>query len=58
MHILQHDPMAFLVTSLKFLIGNNVLTLTKSDSVEVLVHIHVLLLGHEGFDILDWVGTW
>lgn len=56
MHVLEHDPVAFLVSDGEFLHGNDVLTLSQSDGVESLVGVHALLSG-QCFDILDGVGS-
>jgi len=49
--------MAFFVCHVKSVVCNNILTLTKSDNVEMLDWIH-LLFDAKSLNILDWVGTW
>ena len=57
MDVLQHDPVAFLVGKIELLVGDNVLSLTKRNLVELLVGVHSLM-ACKSLDILDGVGSW
>ena len=57
MDVLEHNPVAFLVTNFELVEGNNILTLTQGDLMKVLVGVNTILSG-EAFDILNGVGSW
>jgi len=56
MHVLKHNPVTFFVSHIKLGVGNNILTLTKSDGVQMFDGVHFFFLTQR-FDILNWVGT-
>jgi hypothetical protein len=66
MNILKHDPMAFLVTNIKPVVSNLVLTLSKSDLMELLANIDTLRstkifnlsyrVGSRREDEINWCG--
>lgn len=56
LNVLQENPVTFLVSQLKLAKGNNVLTITKSDWVELLLGVNSILSG-EGLNINNGVGT-
>jgi uncharacterized membrane protein YuzA (DUF378 family) len=56
MHILEHDPVTFLMADVELLVGNNVLTLTKCDLVKHLLGVKAQLLSQR-FYISDGVGA-
>jgi len=57
MHVLEHNPVAFLVADVELLVGNDVLTLTKGDLVKHLLGVEAQLLS-KTFYISNGVGTW
>ena len=57
MDILEHNPMAFFVGKVKFLGSDNVLSLTKSNLVQLLDWVNVVCL-RKSLDIFDRVGSW
>lgn len=57
MDVLKHDPMAFFVADIEPVVGNLVLTLSKSDLMELLGNVNTLG-SSEVLYLLDWVGTW
>jgi hypothetical protein len=56
MHVLQHDPETFTVTSIKLVVGEFILALTERNSVQVLLDVKLKSLG-KILDILDWIDT-
>ncbi len=52
MHVLQHDPETFTVTSIKLVVGELVLTLAEGDGVEHLLGVEALGSSEE-LDVLD-----
>jgi hypothetical protein len=56
MHVLQHDPETFTVTSIKLVVGEFILALTERNSVQVLFDVKLKSLG-KILDILDWIDT-
>ena len=56
MNVLKHDPVTIFMTNIKFVHGNNILSLTKGNSVEHLHWVESLLSGM-CLDSQYWVGT-
>ena len=56
MNVLKHDPVTIFMTNIKFVHGNNILSLTKGNSVKHLHWVDSLLSG-ECLDSQYWVGT-
>jgi len=56
MNVLEHDPVTILMTNIKFVHGNDILSLTKGNGMK---HLHWVnsLLSSEGLDSQYWVGT-
>jgi hypothetical protein len=57
MDVLEHNPVAFLVTYFELVEGDNILTLTQGDLMKILVGVNTILSG-KTFDILNGVGSW
>jgi hypothetical protein len=57
MDVLEHDPVALLVSDLKLVEGDHILTLTQGDLMQVLVGVDTVL-PREALDVLDGVGSW
>lgn len=56
MDVLKHNPVAFFVSHVEFGVSHDILTLTKSNGVQMLDWVH-LFLDSERFDIFNRVGT-
>ena len=57
MDVLEHNPVSLLVSKVKFSVGDDILSLTKSDLMKVLDWIH-LLLDTESLHIQNWISSW
>lgn len=56
LNVLEEDPVTFFVSYCEFFQSDDILTVTKSDSVELLVNVNIVGLG-EFLDFEDGVGT-
>lgn len=56
MHVLEHDPETFFVTSVKFVVGKLILTLTESNGMEHLLGVEAHLPCEE-LHVFDWIDS-
>jgi hypothetical protein len=49
--------MTLLVTDLKLVEGNNILTLAQGNLMKIFVRINTIFLS-KSLDILNWIGSW
>jgi hypothetical protein len=56
MHVLEHNPLAFLVSHIEELVGNNILTLSKGDLGKLLGGVESVV-DSKSLHVLNRVGS-